>query len=209
MDEEKRVSNKKRNVIIALLLLLIGILLIIFFYRRNIKSAKTMVYLSSEDLSHGDEYVTVDVQVSNLPDYLFPAVSTSVKFDNEALDLVEVVNGDMEVYENGETNSEMLIVPDWTYDIQAANESGSANLMYLDMSGGNQAFNINGFEQESKNTLFTLKFKLKNGKSSGDSLKFTIDEATLATVDDLTNDTGVSMVKGNLSAKNLSLKINQ
>lgn len=204
-NNKKEENRKKRNIaiIVVLILLILGIA-IIFLIRQSMGAGKPSFYLTSEEGSDS-ESIIVNIHVSDLPDNTFPAVSTSVHFDNDVLELTEVVNGNMEVYENGEDKPDQLVVPDWSYDLEYANTEGAANIMYLDMSGGSQAFNINGFNKDDQNIFASLKFHVKD--TTDKSVKFTLEEATLATVDDLINDTGFSTAKGNLSVKNLSMKI--
>ena len=91
-------------------------------------------------------------------------------------------------------------------DIDASNKSGIVNTVYLDKSGGKNSYHKSGFEEGAKDTVLSLKFKLKDVKAK-DVLNLNISDAVFATVHGDTDESNLSTLKNTMKNKNLKITI--
>ena len=137
-----------------------------------------------------DETVTLDVRLSGLGDALYPAASMSISFDPTRLELVGVEEGNLLVLGN--------TLPKWSCNLEKSNQSGLINLMYLDLTGGKNAFSKELFEDDY-NVVLRLKFRLRGTLREGDVCDIIIEDAVFAASDE---NESLASSKGTLKTKN-------
>ena len=143
-----------------------------------------------QKVSLSDETVTLDVRLSGLGDALYPAASMSISFDPTRLELVGVEEGNLLVLGN--------TLPKWNCNLEKSNQSGLINLMYLDLTGGKNAFSQELFEDDY-NVVLRLKFRLRGTLREGDVCDIIIEDAVFAASDE---NESLASSKGTLKTKN-------
>lgn len=146
---------------------------------------------------------TLDVTVSALGDARYPAMSMSLAFDSSRLEFLGVEEGNVFISDSESTSGQKL--PQWSCNVQSANEKGLINVMYLDMTGGKHAFSKE-FLGENDNVLLRLKFKLRGSVRSGDVLDLIIEDAVFAASDETQS---LAMTTNTLKVKNGKLVIGE
>ena len=84
------------------------------------------------------EEFSLDVTVSALGDARYPAMSMSISFDSSRLEFLGVEEGNIFILSDENSTGQQL--PDWSCNVQNSNDTGRINMMYLDMTGGKNAF---------------------------------------------------------------------
>lgn len=174
-------NSKKKSLCLWLLLLLLAAGLILgawLFLGEGELGQPTLSIRSLGKLSLSEtEEFTLDVELSNLGDSLYPAMSMSLRFDPGRVEFLGVEEGNVFVYDNNSTTGQSL--PEWSYNTDSTNGTGLLNLMYLDVTGGKYAF---GQEllQEEDNVLLRLSFRLRGSVRQGDVLDFILEDAVFA-----------------------------
>ena len=130
--------------------------------------------------SQRDEFV-LDVTVSCLGDARYPAMSMSIDFDSSRLEFLGVEEGNVFVLSDESSNGRQL--PEWSYNVQNSNDTGQINIMYLDMTGGKNAFTKELLADEY-NVVLRLKFRLRGSVRAGDVLDLTVVDAVFAASDE-------------------------
>lgn len=143
-----------------------------------------------QKVSLSDETVTLDVKLSGLGDVLYPAASMSISFDPARLELVGVEEGNLLVLGN--------MLPTWSCNVAQSNQSGLINLMYLDLTGGKNAFSKELFEDDY-NVVLRLKFRLRGTLREGDICDIIIEDTVFAASDETQS---LASSKGTLKTKN-------
>lgn len=140
--------------------------------------------------------IVIDVTVNEIPEGEYPAASISVNFNNQMLEFVGLRQGDMVTRGSSENYNN----PIWDVDIDASNQHGVVNAMYLDTTGGQYPYLI-----DDANILLRLVFRLKDdGVQEGVVHHIIIDDAVLATIDPLDS---VGVLNGNLKAHHAQIII--
>ena len=130
--------------------------------------------------SQTDEFV-LDVTVSNLGDARYPAMSMSIAFDSSRLEFLGVEEGNLFVLSSENAAGQAL--PEWSCNVQSSNDTGTINIMYLDLTGGKNAF-TKDLLAEDYNVVLRLKFRLRGSARPGDVLDLTVDDAVFAASDE-------------------------
>lgn len=146
---------------------------------------------------------TLDVTISALGDARYPAMSMSIAFDSSRLEFLGVEEGNLFIL-NDENGSGQLL-PDWSYNVQTANETGLINIMYLDMTGGKNAF-TKELLAEDYNVVLRLKFRLRGSVRPGDVLDLIVEDAVFAASDETQS---LAMTTDTLKVKNGRLVIGE
>lgn len=147
----------------------------------------------------GDEFV-VDAVLTSMGEVLYPAASLVISFDKNYLEFTGIKMGNMMAYDNYNplgnnlSGDAPLMIPQWSCNTQLSNQSGEIRTMYLDMTGGNNAYALAGFESGRKDILIRLGFRLRDSASAGTELKLEIKEAVLAATGGDENGTSLSSV---------------
>ena len=174
-------SKKKRPLWpwVLGLFLVAGLLLGAWLFLRETELGQPTLTVESPgrlSLSETEDF-TVDVEISNLGEALYPAMSMSLRFDPGRLEFLGVEEGNVFIYDNNGSTGQSL--PEWSYNTETANGSGLINLMYLDVTGGKYAFGQELLEEEG-NVLLRLSFRLRGSVRQGDVLDLVVEDAVFA-----------------------------
>jgi len=146
---------------------------------------------------------TLDVTISALGDARYPAMSMSIAFDSSRLEFLGVEEGNLFILNDENGSGQQL--PDWSYNVQTANETGRINIMYLDMTGGKNAF-TKDLLADDYNVVLRLKFRLRGSVRSGDVLDLIVEDAVFAASDETQS---LAMTTDTLKVKNGRLVIGE
>lgn len=198
--EEKKKSKKK--VIIIVLLVLLALAVLAFFLFRDggaLSLAPAVTIETPNKLSRSDtDEFTLDVTLSDLKDGdIYPAASFSMNFDANKLEFLGIEEGNVLVPCEKKANGAVTELPDWGVNVERSNEIGQINVMYLDLSGGRQAFSKD-LLPDGDRVLFRLKFKLRGSAQSGDIIEISFADAVFAASDE--NDS-LASVKNTLKTR--------
>ena len=149
-----------------------------------------------------DEF-TLDVTVSNLGEARYPAMSISISFDSSRLEFLGVEEGNIFILSDESNNGRQL--PDWSCNVQNSNDTGRINIIYLDMTGGRNAFTQELLAKDY-NVVLRLKFRLRGSSRPGDVLDLIVEDAVFATSDETQS---LAMTTGTLKTKNGRLVIGE
>ena len=151
------------------------------------------------------EPFTLDVSISNLGDARYPAMSVSISFDSSRLEFLGVEEGNLLIHnsENAAGVAEQL--PEWSYNTEQCNESGLINIMYLDMTGGRNAFSKALMENEN-NVVLRLNFRLRGSARSGDVYHLIVEDAVFAASDETQS---LAMTTDTLKTKNAKIVVGE
>ncbi len=184
----KRPVNKKtkKKLIIGISFGVSALLLILFllFMNRN-KLADDTPTLTIEtpqkiSISQAEEFV-LDVTISSFGDAVYPAASMSISFDASRLEFIGIEEGNVFIRNDGGEIPQKL--PDWSCNPEQCNKSGRINIMYLDTTGGKNAFSRELLAEDG-NVVLRLKFRLRGSVRSGDICDLIFDDAVFAASDE-------------------------
>ena len=144
---------------------------------------------------------TLDVTISDLGDARYPAMSMSIAFDSSRLEFLGVEEGNIFILSDESSTGQQL--PDWSYNAKTSNETGLINIMYLDMTGGKNAF-TKDLLAEDYNVVLRLKFRLRGSARPGDVLDLIVEDAVFAASDETQS---LAMTTDTLKVKNGRLVI--
>ena len=153
-------------------------------------------------VSRTDEF-TLDVTISEMGEVRYPAMSMSISFDSSRLEFLGVEEGNIFIL--SETSSTGQQLPDWSCNVQSSNDTGLINIMYLDMTGGRNAFSKE-LLADDYNVVLRLKFRLRGSVRPGDVLDLIVEDAVFAASDETQS---LAMTTGTLKVKNGRLVIGE
>lgn len=199
MDDKRFFTKKKVIVIIGILLLLMIGAGVIWFVNR--KPGETVLIPPVEEeiveevfptltvetpqkinLS-GEDTFSLKVSVNKLGDTDYPAASVSISFDASRLEFLGVKEGNVFVRKEVAGSDINQQLPDWSYNIEQSNKTGIINIMYLDTTGGKNAF-CQELLSEQDNVLFRLEFRLRGSAREGDIYDLIVEDAVFAASDE-------------------------
>ncbi|MFZ2540027.1 MAG: hypothetical protein WAX04_14195, partial [Oscillospiraceae bacterium] len=142
------ILQNKRKIIIISVYTALGLLLLYVFYNLANFYDKPQIYLKApkkiETMSKEEFYV--DAVLSDFPkNGVYAAASISMKFDRNKLQFLGVRQGTM-MTGNEQKTDENMEIPVWTCNTELSNQNGVINTMYLDMTAGDNAYRLYGFE---------------------------------------------------------------
>jgi len=149
------------------------------------------------------EEFTLDVTISQLGDARYPAMSMSIAFDSSRLEFLGVEEGNIFILSDENSSGQKL--PDWSCNVQNSNDTGSINIMYLDMTGGKNAFSKE-LLADDYNVILRLKFRLRGSARPGDVLDLIVEDAVFAASDETQS---LAMTTDTLKVKNGRLVIGE
>jgi len=204
--EKPKKERKKRRwiwLLLLLLLLLAGAFLLMYF-RGGSSDTPTLIVETPQKLSlaQNDEF-TLDVTVSSLGEVRYPAMSMSLSFDNSRLEFLGVEEGNVFILSDESATGRQL--PTWSYSAATANQTGLINIMYLDMTGGKNAF-CSELLAEEDNVVMRLRFRLRGSVRAGEVLDLILEDAVFAAGDE---QQSLAMTTGSLKTKNGKLVIGE
>ena len=124
---------------------------------------------------------TLDVTISDLGDVRYPAMSMSISFDASRLEFLGLDEGNVFILSDESSSGQQL--PNWSCNVQSSNDTGLINIMYLDMTGGRNAF-CRELLAEDYNVVLRLKFRLRGSVRPGEVLDITVEDAVFAASDE-------------------------
>ena len=146
---------------------------------------------------------TLDVTILDLADAYYPAMSMSIAFDSSRLEFLGVEEGNIFILSDENHTGRQL--PDWSCNTQNSNDTGRINIMYLDMTGGKNAF-TKELLADDHNVLLRLKFRLRGSVRPGDVLDLILEDAVFAASDETQS---LAMTTDTLKVKNGRLVIGE
>ena len=164
----------------------------------------TLIVETPQKLSAtGTDEFTLDVTVSNLGEARYPAMSISISFDSSRLEFLGVEEGNIFILSDESNNGQQL--PDWSCNVQNSNDTGRINIIYLDMTGGRNAFTQELLTKDY-NVVLRLKFRPRGSSRPGDVLDLIVEDAVFAASDETQS---LAMTTGTLKTKNGRLVIGE
>ena len=201
----------KRNKILCFIvggvLIVCAVLLCIFLIPKDDGEANTDTPTLTVEtpqklsISETDTFV-LDVTISSFGDAIYPAASMSIAFDASRLEFLGVEEGNVFIKSD---NTSGQTLPEWSYNTGACNESGRINVMYLDMTGGKNAFSKD-LLAEDNNVVLRLKFRLRGSVRAGDVCDLIVEDAVFAASDETQS---LAMTTNTLTVKNGKLVIGE
>ena len=184
---KRRVNPKtKKKLFIGIgagVLLLLLILALLFMNPDKITGGTpTLTIETPQKISKSEtEEFTLDVTISSFGDAIYPAASMSISFDSSRLEFIGVEEGNVFIRnDEGEVPQKL---PNWSCNPEQSNKSGKINIMYLDITGGKNAFSKELLEDDD-NVVLRLKFRLRGSVRSGDICDLIFDDAVFAASDE-------------------------
>lgn len=185
---ENGTASKKKIAAIsvsAVLLLAAAILLTLFLIKGCAKTDLSMpaVIIETPEKKSADDHdpFLLEVRLTALGDAIYPASSFSISFDSSKLEFLGMEEGNVLVTDSSVKSGYKM--PQWNVDVSRSNEIGQINLMYLDMTGGKNAFVKDALDEDG-NIIFFLCFRLRGSAKAGDILEVSFDDAVFAASDE-------------------------
>ena len=199
--------NKKLCFIVGGAVLVCAVLLCIFLIPKDggeqTGNRPTLTVETPQKLSiSGTDTFVLDVTISSFGDAIYPAASMSIAFDPSRLEFLGVEEGNVFIKSD---NSSGRALPEWSYNTAACNESGKINVMYLDMTGGKNAFSKE-LLAEDNNVVLRLKFRLRGSVRAGDVCDLIVEDAVFAASDETQS---LAMTTKTLAVKNGKIVIGE
>lgn len=193
-------ENKKKIIIgTGIGVLVIALLITVFLLVGKDKLMGTPVLTIETpqkiSVSETDEF-TLDVTVSSLGEAIYPAASMSISFDSSRLEFIGVEEGN--VFIRSDENEVQQTLPEWSVNPDQCNKTGKINIMYLDTTGGKNAF-CKELLAEDDNVVLRLKFRPRGSMRSGDVCDLIFEDAVFAASDETQS---LAMTTGTLKVKN-------
>ena len=201
---EKKKRKKWPWILVICLLLIAAATLYYFYFYQGDSGTPTLVVETPQKLSVSQtEDFTLDVTVSDLGDARYPSMSMSIAFDSSRLEFLGVEEGNIFILSDENSTGQQL--PDWSCNVQSSNDTGLINIMYLDMTGGRNAF-TKDLLADDYNVVLRLKFRLRGSVRPGDVLDLIVEDAVFAASDETQS---LAMNRDTLKIKNGRLVIGE
>lgn len=182
---------------IGVLLLLLILFLLLRGWDKITGATPTLTIETPQKINISEtEEFTLDVKVSTLGEAIYPAASMSIAFDPSRLEFIGVEEGNVFI-ENDEGDISQKL-PNWSCNPDQCNKSGKINIMYLDTTGGKNAFSKDLLAEED-NVVLRLKFRLRGSVRSGDVCDLIFDDAVFAASDETES---LAMTRNTLKVRN-------
>ena len=190
-------GKKKWPLIAGICVLLAFIVFLLTQCNGTDSGMPTLIVETPQKLSASQTKVfTLDVTVSDLGEVRYPAMSISVSFDPSRLEFLGVEEGNIFILSDENSTGQQL--PDWSCNVGNSNDTGLINIMYLDMTGGKNAF-TKELLAEDYNVVLRLKFRLRGSVRPGDVLDLIVEDAVFAASDETQS---LAMTTDTLKVKN-------
>jgi hypothetical protein len=166
----------------GVLLLLLILALLFMNLDKIMGGTPTLTIETPQKISKSEtEEFTLDVTISSFGDAIYPAASMSISFDSSRLEFIGVEEGN--VFIRNDEGDVPQKLPNWSCNPEQCNKSGKINIMYLDTTGGKNAFSKELLAEED-NVVLRLKFRLRGSVRSGDICDLIFDDAVFAASDE-------------------------
>ena len=203
-SSEKKKRKKWPWIVVICLLLIAAAALYYFYFYQGDSGTPTLIVETPQKLSVSQtEDFTLDVTVSGLGDARYPAMSMSIAFDSSRLEFLGVEEGNIFILSDENSTGQQL--PNWSCNVQSSNDTGLINIIYLDMTGGRNAF-TKDLLADDYNVVLRLKFRLRGSVRPGDVLDLIVEDAVFAASDETQS---LAMTRDTLKVKNGRLVIGE
>ena len=166
----------------GVLLLLLILALLFMNLDKIMGGTPTLTIETPQKISKSEtEEFTLDVTISSFGDAIYPAASMSISFDSSRLEFIGVEEGN--IFIRNDEGDVPQKLPNWSCNPEQCNKSGKINIMYLDTTGGKNAFSKE-LLAEDDNVVLRLKFRLRGSVRSGDICDLIFDDAVFAASDE-------------------------
>ena len=201
----KQFIKKRWPWIIGICVVIVAVvLLLVRCDGDSISGVPTLIVETPQKLSASQtEDFTLDVTVSALGEARYPAMSMSIAFDSSRLEFLGVEEGNIFILSDENSTGQQL--PDWSCNVQNSNDTGRINIMYLDLTGGKNAFSKE-LLVEDYNVVLRLKFRLRGSARAGDVLDLIVDDAVFAASDETQS---LAMTTDTLKVKNSKIVVGE
>lgn len=149
------------------------------------------------------EEVVLDVTISSMGEVLYPAFSMSISFDPSRLEFMGVEEGN--VFVRGGESGLPRKLPEFSCNPDQCNKTGKINIMYLDTTGGKNAFSQEFLEEED-NVVLRLRFRLRGSLRKGDVCDLTFEDAVFAASNE---EESLAMARDTLRVRNSKIVIGE
>ena len=201
---EKKKRKKWPWILVICLLLIAAAALYYFHFYQGNSGTPTLVVETPQKLSASQSSdFSLDVTVSDLGDARYPAMSMSITFDSSRLEFLGVEEGNIFILSDENSSGQQL--PNWSCNVQSSNDTGLINIMYLDMTGGRNAF-TKDLLADDYNVVLRLKFRLRGSVRPGDVIDLIVEDAVFAASDETQS---LAMNRDTLKIKNGRLVIGE
>lgn len=202
--EKKTKVNKWIAILGVSIFVVLVVLLVALFSREKIANTPTITIETPPKMSlSNEESFTLDVTISDLGEAIYPAASMSISFDSSRMELLNVKEGNVFVLDSANSSHQKL--PEWSYNVAEANKSGLINVMYLDMTGGKNAFQKDLLAKDD-NVVLRLEFRLRGSVRAGDVYDLLLEDAVFAASDEKQS---LAMANGTLKTRNSKVVIGE
>ena len=202
--EARGKQKKKWPWILGICVLMAVILLLMTQCNGPDSGVPTLIVETPQKLSKSQTgEFTLDVTVSDLGEARYPAMSMSISFDSSRLEFLGVEEGNIFILSAENSTGQQL--PDWSCNVKNSNDTGLINIMYLDMTGGKNAF-TRELLAEDYNVVLRLRFRLRGSVRTGDVLELILEDAVFAASDEKES---LAMTTDTLKTKNGRLVIGE
>ena len=197
-------SKKKWYIATGMVLLLLMLLFLWLFNRDKGISTPTMTIKTPQKVSIQEtKELLLDVTISTLGDTIYPAASMSISFDPSRLEFIGIEEGN--VFVRGGESGVPRKLPEWSCNPTQCNKTGKINIMYLDTTGGKNAFSQELLAQED-NVVLRLKFRLRGSVRNGDVCDLIFEDAIFAASDETKS---LAMTQKNLKVRNSKIVVGE
>lgn len=186
-------DKKKRLLIGAVIVIIIGVaiaLCCIRHFNANrteetvVSGSPTLIVETPPKISISENDVfTIELLITELGKAYYPAASFSIGFDASRMEFMGVQEGNVFVRNDASDTEMRQKLPEWSCNTQQSNKSGIINIMYLDMTGGKNAFCQELLDEED-NVVLRLAFRLRGSARSGDIYSLVVKDAIFAASDE-------------------------
>ena len=204
-EKTEQASKKKLPWILGICLVLIAAAaLYCFYFCQGDYGNPILIVETPQKLSASQtEEFSLDVTVSDLGEVRYPAMSMSISFDPSRLEFMGVEEGNVFILSDENSSGQQL--PNWSCNVQNSNDTGLINIMYLDMTGGRNAFSKE-LLADDYNVVLRLNFLLRGSVRPGDVLDLIVEDAVFAASDETQS---LAMTTDTLKIKNGRLVIGE
>lgn len=200
--QSKPVKKAFPAALAGMLLLVLAVSLILARCSGVVKNAPTLSVETPQKLSASEtDTFTLAVQISDLGNARYPAMSLSLRFDPSCLEFLGIEEGNVFVTSADAPSGRML--PRWSCNPQQCNKNGLINIMYLDLTGGQEAFDRELLAEED-NVLVRLSFRLRGSARKGDVYDLVLEDAVFAASDEAKS---LAMNRDTLNVKNAKIVV--
>jgi hypothetical protein len=116
-----------------------------------------------------------------------------------------VEEGNVCIHYAGPNQNMQQQLPEWSYNVEQSNKTGLINIMYLDTTGGKNAFSKELLAKD-ENIVLRLQFRLRGSARVGDIYDLVIEDAVFAASDETQS---LAMLQNTLKVKNSKIVIGE